>query len=560
MDNREALKTFMTGENFYLQHYLGAHREELNGEHGYTFRVWAPNAQAVHLVGDFTNWIENQIPMVRNDFGVWEVFTNMAQEGHIYKYHVTRQNGHQLMKIDPFAVRYEARPGTGAILTELPEKKWKDGLWLARRKRWGFEERPVNIYEVHAGSWKRNSDGSPYSFAQLKDELFPYLVEMNYTHIEFMPLMSHPLGLSWGYQLMGYFALEHAYGRPEEFQDFVEECHTHNIGVIVDWVPGHFTINDDALAYYDGTPTFEYQDHNKAHNHGWGALNFDLGKNEVQSFLISCIKHWIDVYHLDGIRVDAVSNMLYLDYDDMLQSHKDNNASLTVAVLDVPLKEASRFGIMNTDANNRIVEFEEKPAQPKSTKASMGIYIFDWQRLRNMLVAAEKSKVGMSDFGKNVIPNYLESGESVYAYEFSGYWKDVGTIESLWEANMEYISPENALDSRNRQWKIYSRNLISPPNFLGANAHVEDSLVVDGCFVDGTVKHSILSTGAQVREGAEVLDSVIMSGAIIGQGAKIKRAIIGEGAIISDGVEIDGTDEVQVVGYNEVVGVTTDED
>ncbi|CTP34340.1 1,4-alpha-glucan branching enzyme [Streptococcus pneumoniae] len=560
MDNREALKTFMTGENFYLQHYLGAHREELNGEYGYTFRVWAPNAQAVHLVGDFTNWIENQIPMVRNDFGVWEVFTNMAQEGHIYKYHVTRQNGHQLMKIDPFAVRYEARPGTGAILTELPEKKWKDGLWLARRKRWGFEERPVNIYEVHAGSWKRNSDGSPYSFAQLKDELIPYLVEMNYTHIEFMPLMSHPLGLSWGYQLMGYFALEHAYGRPEEFQDFVEECHTHNIGVIVDWVPGHFTINDDALAYYDGTPTFEYQDHNKAHNHGWGALNFDLGKNEVQSFLISCIKHWIDVYHLDGIRVDAVSNMLYLDYDDMLQSHKDNNASLTVAVLDVPLKEASRFGIMNTDANNRIVEFEEKPAQPKSTKASMGIYIFDWQRLRNMLVAAEKSKVGMSDFGKNVIPNYLESGESVYAYEFSGYWKDVGTIESLWEANMEYISPENALDSRNRQWKIYSRNLISPPNFLGANAHVEDSLVVDGCFVDGTVKHSILSTGAQVREGAEVLDSVIMSGAIIGQGAKIKRAIIGEGAIISDGVEIDGTDEVQVVGYNEVVGVATDED
>ena len=244
----------------------------------------------------------------------------------------------------------------------------------------------------------------------------------------------------------------------------------------------------------------------------------------------------------------------------MLQSHKDNNASLTVAVLDVPLKEASRFGIMNTDANNRIVEFEEKPAQPKSTKASMGIYIFDWKRLRNMLVAAEKSNVDMSDFGKNVIPNYLESGESVYAYEFNGYWKDVGTIESLWEANMEYISPENALDSRNRQWKIYSRNLISPPNYFGAHAHVEDSLVVDGCFVDGTVKRSILSTEAQVREGAEVVDSVIMSGAIIGHGAKITRAIIGEGAIIADGVEIDGTDEVQVVGYNEVVGVATDED
>ncbi|MDU6562081.1 MAG: sugar phosphate nucleotidyltransferase, partial [Streptococcus sp.] len=225
-----------------------------------------------------------------------------------------------------------------------------------------------------------------------------------------------------------------------------------------------------------------------------------------------------------------------------------------------PLKEASRFGIMNTDANNRIVEFEEKPENPKSTKASMGIYIFDWKRLRNMLVSAEKSAVDMSDFGKNVIPAYLKTGESVYAYEFEGYWKDVGTIESLWEANMEYISPENALDSRNRQWKIYSRNVIATPNFFGEHAQVEDSLVVDGCLVDGTVKHSVLSTNAQIREGAVVEDSVIMSGAVIGKGAKIKRAIIGEGAHVSDGVEIDGTEEVQVVGYNEVVGVSKDED
>ena len=316
MNTQEALRTFTTGENFHLQHYLGAHKEEKDGEIGFTFRVWAPNAQAVHLVGDFTNWTEHQIPMVRNESGVWEVFTSLAHEGQIYKYHITRANGHQIMKIDPLAVRFEARPETGAILTDIPEKKWKDGLWLARRKRWGFFERPVNIYEAHAGSWKRNPDGSPYSFAQLKEELIPYLVEMNYTHIEFMPLMAHPLGFSWGYQLMGYFAMEHSYGRPEEFQDFVEECHLNNIGVIVDWVPGHFTINDDALAYYDGTPTFEYQDHNKAHNYGWGALNFDLGKNEVQSFLISSIKFWIDFYHLDGIRVDAVSNMLYLDYDN----------------------------------------------------------------------------------------------------------------------------------------------------------------------------------------------------------------------------------------------------
>ena len=190
----------------------------------------------------------------------------------------------------------------------------------------------------------------------------------------------------------------------------------------------------------------------------------------------------------------------------------------------------------------------------------MGIYIFDWARLRNMLVAAEKSDIDMSDFGKNVIPTYLESGESVYAYEFNGYWKDVGTIESLWEANMEYIDPNNALDSRDRHWKIYSRNLISPPNFFGEHAHIEDSLVVDGCLVDGTVKHSILSTEAQVREGAVVEDAVVMSNAVIGKGAVVKRAIIGEGAVIAEGVVIDGTEEVQVVGYNEKVGVATDED
>ena len=269
---------------------------------------------------------------------------------------------------------------------------------------------------------------------------------------------------------------------------------------------------------------------------------------------------YMESYNPEYVLILSGDHIYKMDYDDMLQAHKDNNASLTVAVLDVPLKEASRFGIMNTDANNRIVEFEEKPAEPKSTKASMGIYIFDWARLRNMLVAAEKSDIDMSDFGKNVIPTYLESGESVYAYEFNGYWKDVGTIESLWEANMEYIDPNNALDSRDRHWKIYSRNLISPPNFFGEHGHIEDSLVVDGCSVDGTVKHSILSTEAQVREGAVVEDAVVMSNAIIGKGAVVKRAIIGEGAIIAEGVVIDGTEEVQVVGYNEKVGVATDED
>ena len=315
MDRSTDLWTFGRGDNFQLQEYLGAHKETRGEQEGYAFRVWAPNAQAVDLIGDFTDWEARKIPMVRNEGGVWEVFCSDAKEGDIYKYLVTRNNGHQVQKIDPLALWMEKRPNTGSIIKTIPEKNWKDGLWRARRKKFGFKERPVNIYEVHAGSWKRNDDYSSYTFKQLKEELIPYLVEMNYTHVEFMPVMAHPLGLSWGYQLMGYFALEQTYGSPEEFQDFVEECHLNNIGVIVDWVPGHFIINDDALAYYDGTPTFEYQDEHRAHNYGWGALNFDLGKNQVQSFLISSLKFWIDTYHLDGIRVDAVSNMLYLDYD-----------------------------------------------------------------------------------------------------------------------------------------------------------------------------------------------------------------------------------------------------
>lgn len=214
---------------------------------------------------------------------------------------------------------------------------------------------------------------------------------------------------------------------------------------------------------------------------------------------------------------------------------------------------------MNTDSNDRIVEFEEKPEHPKSTKASMGIYIFDWKRLRTVLIDGEKNGIDMSDFGKNVIPAYLESGERVYTYNFDGYWKDVGTIESLWEANMEYIGEDNKLHSRDRSWKIYSKNLIAPPNFMTEDANVKDSLVVDGCFVAGNVEHSILSTNVQVKPNAIIKDSFVMSGATIGEGAKINRAIIGEDAVIGDGVVIDGSKEVEVIGYKEVAGVPNED-
>lgn len=305
----------------------------------------------------------------------------------------------------------------------------------------------------------------------------------------------------------------------------------------------------------------------------WGLDSINSGATILQPYSATEGNRWFqgtshaiyqNIDYIDSINPEYVlilsgDHIYKMDYDDMLQTHKDNMASLTVAVIDVPLKEASRFGIMNTDSNDRIVEFEEKPEQPKSTKASMGIYIFNWDRLRTMLVDAEKNNIDMSDFGKNVIPAYLESGERVYTYNFNGYWKDVGTIESLWEANMEYIGEDNDLHSRDRSWKIYSRNLIAPPNFITEEAHVKDSLVVDGCFVSGKVEHSILSTNVQVKEGAQIKDSFIMSGAVIGEGAKITRAIVGEGAKIGEDVEIDGTEEVQVIGYNEVVGVPNED-
>lgn len=305
----------------------------------------------------------------------------------------------------------------------------------------------------------------------------------------------------------------------------------------------------------------------------WGLDGIDSGATILQPYSATEGNRWFqgtshaiyqNIDYIDSIDPEYVlilsgDHIYKMDYDDMLQTHKENLASLTVAVIDVPLKEASRFGIMNTDASDRIVEFEEKPAEPKSTKASMGIYIFTWKRLREMLVDAEKNTIDMSDFGQNVIPAYIDSGERVYTYNFNGYWKDVGTIESLWEANMEYIAVDNELDSRDRSWKIYSKNQIAPPNFITAEAEVKDSLVVDGCFVSGKVEHSILSTNVQVKEGAEIKDSFIMSGAKIGAGAKITRAIIGEGAEIGEGVVIDGTEEVQVVGYNEVVGVPNED-
>ncbi|MCI1633521.1 MAG: glucose-1-phosphate adenylyltransferase [Liquorilactobacillus nagelii] len=269
---------------------------------------------------------------------------------------------------------------------------------------------------------------------------------------------------------------------------------------------------------------------------------------------------YIDAMDPEYLLVLSGDHIYKMDYDQMLRTHKAKKAALTVAVIDVPWDEASRFGIMNTDENNRIIEFEEKPEHPKSNHASMGIYIFNWQRLRSVLINGFTKEVPMIDFGKNVIPFYIKSGDNVFAHNFSGYWKDVGTIQSLWEANMEFIDDQGGLNVRDRSWRIFSKNPIAPPQFITSTATVNDSMVVDGCFVAGKIEHSILSANVQVKEGSMVKDSVIMPGTLIGKNVTIKKAIIGENAIIGDNAVIDGTDEVAVVGNGEVIGVKTDED
>lgn len=269
---------------------------------------------------------------------------------------------------------------------------------------------------------------------------------------------------------------------------------------------------------------------------------------------------YIDQMDPEYILILSGDHIYKMDYEAMLDQHKETRASLTVAVIDVPWDEASRFGIMNTDDNNRIIDFEEKPAEPKSNHASMGIYIFNWKRLREVLVNSFTRNQDMVDFGKNVIPYYLKSGESVFAYNFKGYWKDVGTIDSLWHANMEFLDENNELNLQDRTWRIYSRNPIAPPQIIAETAEIKDAMIVDGSYIAGKVDHSILSANVRIQTGSVITDSVIMPGAKIGKNVTIHRAIIGEGAVIGDDVVIDGTDEIAVIGNKEVVGVTSHEE
>ena len=301
----------------------------------------------------------------------------------------------------------------------------------------------------------------------------------------------------------------------------------------------------------------------------WGLTSRSGGATILQPYSSSDGEKWFkgtanaiyqNISYIDSLDPKYVlilsgDHIYKMDYAAMLEDHIKNKASLTVGVIPVPMKEASRFGIMNTDQNSRIIEFEEKPAQPKSNLASMGIYIFNWETLRRYLVEDQAKNREMEDFGKNVIPAYLSNAENCFAYSFEGYWKDVGTIESLWEANMEFLDPEHPLNISEDTWRIYTSNPVTPPQFLTEDAQIKHSLVVDGCYIAGQVDNSLMSRDVKVGPNSQVDHSVVMSSATIGKGCRVEYAIIGEQAVIADGASVIGTpDQIATVGYAEVVG------
>ena len=256
---------------------------------------------------------------------------------------------------------------------------------------------------------------------------------------------------------------------------------------------------------------------------------------------------FVDSYSPEYLLILSGDHIYKMDYDKMLEYHKANNADATIAVIEVPMKEASRFGIMNTDTETgRIVEFEEKPAQPKSNLASMGIYIFNWKLLRKMLLADMKNADSSHDFGKDIIPTMLNDGKSLFAYKFKGYWKDVGTIDSLWEANMDLLNKNNALDLNDSSWKIYTEDVTALPQYIGAEAKIDSAFITQGCVVDGEVKHSVLFTGAKVAAGAKVIDSVLMPGAEVGEGAVVTRALVADGIKIGKNAVVGSADSENI--------------
>ena len=314
-ENDVPLYLFHEGSNSNAYEYFGSHRKNKNTV---VFRVWAPDAKNVSVTGDFNDWSETENPMkqLKNSGGVWEAEIKNIKPYDMYKYCITAADGRTLMKCDPYGFHMETRPGTATKYYEIDDcYEWHDEKWVEGRNGKNIYESPVNIYEIHAGSWKQYDDGNFYSYRALADALVPYVKKMGYTHIEFMPLTEYPFDGSWGYQVTGYFAATSRYGEPKDLMYLIDKCHGNGIGVILDWVPAHFPKDANGLYEFDGGPLYEYSDPRKGEHYGWGTRVFDFGKNEVRSFLMSSASFWLKKYHLDGIRIDAVASLLYLDYD-----------------------------------------------------------------------------------------------------------------------------------------------------------------------------------------------------------------------------------------------------
>ena len=308
---------FHQGTNIRAYEYLGVHRTET----GFVFRVWAPNADYVSLIGDFNAWDSTRSPMTRiTERGVWEIVLDdgSVQVGQPYKYFI-RNGDKEIQKSDPYAARMELPPNTASVVWDSDAYRWRDASWLRYRKsrftRENVQKQPINIYELHAASWKRHADGSYYSYTELSRELCNYVKQMGYTHVELMPLSEYPFDGSWGYQVCGYYAPTARHGTPEELMSFVDTMHEAGIGVILDWVPAHFPKDAHGLYEFDGQPLYEYQGKDRMEHPTWGTRCFDVGREEVQSFLVSNAVYWAEKFHVDGLRVDAVAAMLYLDFD-----------------------------------------------------------------------------------------------------------------------------------------------------------------------------------------------------------------------------------------------------
>ncbi len=308
---------FHEGNLFHSYKMMGAHIVEEDGQKGVRFSVWVSHAKRVSVVGNFNHWNGNSHPMKPiEQSGIWTLFIPNLQDGEIYKYEIHTPHGQILLKADPYAFYSELRPNTASVVCSLEGYEWNDSKWFTKKKKKDSYHQPMLVYEVHLGSWKKKPDGAFYTYRELADELVDYVGELGYTHIEILPILEHPFDRSWGYQVTGFYSVTSRYGTPQDFMYFVDKCHEKEIGVILDWVPAHFCKDAHGLGKFNGTPLYEPTDERMAERLNWGTYSFDYSKPEVVSFLISNALFWMDVYHIDGLRVDAVSSMIYLNHEE----------------------------------------------------------------------------------------------------------------------------------------------------------------------------------------------------------------------------------------------------